>query len=236
MRASRTILIAVVATGLGAEAVRGQSSSIRKRYPTTQPVMSSSAREETAHTGNALLEERSLIAVAVRPPRKFKVHDLVTIIVRQQRKFESDGSLETKKKFEIQSELDAFIKFVGGGVGAAAFRRGHPNIDYKFDARLRNEADKEREDRLTTRLTAEIVDVKPNGNLVVQARGEVAFEDELSVMTLTGTCRGEDITPDNTVLSTQIAELKIVVTNSGAVRDGSRRGWITRLLDILRPF
>jgi flagellar L-ring protein precursor FlgH len=55
-------------------------------------------------------------------------------------------------------------------------------------------------------------------------------------MTLTGTCRSEDITPDNTVLSTQIAELEIKVTNSGAVRDGSRRGWITRLLDIVRPF
>lgn len=236
MKTGRMFLMAVIAAGLGTEAARGQTSSIRKRCPTTQPVVSSSSREQSDHTGNALLEERSLIAVAVRPPRKFKGHDLITIIVRQQRKFESDGSLETKKKFEIQSELDAFIKFVNGGVGAAAFRRGRPNIDYKFDTRLRNQADKEREDRLTTRITAEIVDVKPNGNLVLQARGELAFDDEVSVMTLTGACRSEDVTPDNTVLSTQLAELNIKVTNTGAVRDGSRRGWITRLLDIVRPF
>ena len=54
-------------------------------------------------------------------------------------------------------------------------------------------------------------------------------------MTLTGICRKEDITPDNSILSTQLADLRIDVQNSGAVRDGSRRGWLTTILDVLRP-
>ena len=169
------------------------------------------------------------------PPKTFKVHDLITIIVRQQRKYESDAEQESKSKFEISSELDAFLKFIDGGVGSAAFRRGHPNIDYKFDSRLKNEADKEREDKLTTRITAEIIDVKPNGNLVLQARNEIKFDNDTAIMTLTGTCRQVDVSPDNTVLSTQLADLRIDNINTGAVRDGARRGWLTQVLDFLKP-
>ena len=217
------------------DAAVGQTTSIRRRHAATQPAAQTN-REQDKYEGNRTLERSSLFAVAVKPPKTYKVHDLVTIIVRQQRKFEADGSLESKKKFEIQSELDAFIKHIEGGIGASVFRRGKPNIDYKFDSRLKNEADKEREDKLTTRITAEIIDVKPNGNLVVQAISTVKFDDERSSMTLTGTCRSVDVTPDNTLLSTQFADLNIKVVNTGAVRDGSRRGWVTQLLDILRPF
>jgi flagellar L-ring protein precursor FlgH len=220
----------------GADAASAQSTSLRRRYATTTQPAQESRREADAYQGNPVLERHSLIAVTPVPPKQFKVHDLITIVVREQRTFEADGSLETKKRFEIQSELDAFIKCcVEGGVGASVFRRGKPNIDYKFGSRVKNEADKEREDRFTTRITAEIIDVKPNGTLVLQARGQLKFDDEVSVMTLTGTCRKEDVTPDNSILSTQLADKRISVENTGAVRDGSRRGWLTFILDVLRP-
>ena len=54
----------------------------------------------------------SLVAVKRNPPRKFKVEDLISVIVRQQKKFEADGELESKKKFEVESTLEAFFKFI----------------------------------------------------------------------------------------------------------------------------
>jgi len=227
----------------------GQTTSLRARCASTQPSFSTgetpvphgrpvpqaSGREAPAYEGNRTLEKHSLIAVAVTPPKTFKVHDLITVIVRQQRKFESDADQDSKRKFELQSELDAFLKFTGGGVGAAEFRRGKPNVDYKYDSKVTNEAGKNREDKLTTRITAEIIDVKPNGNLVLQATAELRFDEEKNRMTLTGTCRQTDVTPDNTVLSTQLADLMIKDENAGAVKDGSSRGWLTRTLDLLKP-
>ncbi len=228
------LLVALVVTMASASLGSAQTTSLRKRHATTQPA-DARTRESTKYEGNKTIEGNSLIAVPVLPPKGFQVHDLVTIIVRHQRSFESDADLESKKKYEIQSELDAFLKFTDGGVGSADFRRGKPNVDYKFDSKVTNEAGTSRDDRLTTRITAEIIDVKPNGTIVLQARNEVKFEEETSVMTLTGICRKEDVTPDNSVLSTQLADLRIDVQNTGAVRDGSRRGWLTTLLDILRP-
>ncbi len=224
----------------------GQTSSIGRRHakqvrsapdkPGGSGKAMADPRNLLRRKGNPTLEKHSLTAVKVKPPRTFKVHDLITIIIREQRKFESDSELETKKKFDLKSQLNAIFEPVNGTLGAASFLNGKPNIDFKFNNRLKHEADKEREDRFTTRITGEVIDVKPNGNLVIQATAHMTFDDEVTVVTLTGVARGGDVTPDNSVLSTQLADKVIKVTNSGAVRDGSRRGWITRLLDLLRPF
>jgi flagellar L-ring protein precursor FlgH len=224
----------LIAAMTAASTAAGQTTSVRKRQTPGAPTQESK-REARERPGNRVLEAHSMVAVPVEPPKTLKVHDLITIIVRQQRTYESDGELQTKKRFEIASQLDAFIKFMDGGIGASTFSRGKPNIDYRFGQRIKNESDKDREDRLITRITAEIIDVKPNGTLVVQARSEIRFENEVAKTTLTGTCRKEDVTPDNTVLSTQLANLAFDAHNSGAVRDGSRRGWLVRFLDLIRP-
>ena len=185
--------------------------------------------------GNEVVERYSWIATRPKDPPTYKVNDLLTIIVREQSKYESEAELETEKQYDIKSELDAFLKFTAGGVGATAFRRGKPTVDYKFKNKLEGEGDASRQDKLTTRITAKIVDVKPNGNLVIEAKRRVQHDDELYMIALTGTCRKDDVTADNTILSTQLANTDITVQTDGALRDSTRRGWIPKLLDLLRP-
>jgi flagellar L-ring protein precursor FlgH len=160
----------------------------------------------------------------------------MTIIVRESSKYEAESELESEKQYDVQSELDAFLKLTDGGMGAAEFVRGKPNVDYKFKNELEGEADASREDKFTTRITAKVIDVKPNGNLVLEAQGYTKHDDEVRCMTLTGTCRKEDVTADNTVLSSRLADLSIVVETEGALHDSAQRGWIPKLLDLLKPF
>ena len=231
----RMLMLMGLALGMLAGEAAGQTSSLRKRHATTQPVQQRN-REAKEYQGNPTLDKYSMIAVRVRPPKKFKVNDLITIIVRQQTKFESDGEVKSKKEADIESKIDAFINIIDGGLGAALFRRGKPNIKYELSTELKNKAKKDREDRLTTRITAKILDVKPNGNMVLEAASEQVFEDEHTRVTLTGMCRSVDVTPDNTVLSTQLADLNVRIQNRGAVRDGSSRGWLQKFMDKTKPF
>lgn len=234
-----TGFVAVMVALAYVSSVSAQTSSIRLRrakHAESKPVTHhGNPRFPEVRRGNPTLERHSLAAVKVKPPKQFVVHDLITIIIREQRKYESDAELETKKKFDITSAVNAFFKIDDGLLGASVFPNGKPNIGLKISTKLKNESDKDREDRFTTRITAEIVDIKPNGNLVLEAKARVAFDDEVSIVTLTGVARKVDVTPDNTVLSTQLANKNIVVHNTGAVRDGSRRGWIPRFLDLVRP-
>jgi len=192
-------------------------------------------REAPHQERNAIYDRFAWITLPPAPPKTFKPGDLLTIVVREQRQWEADAELESKRDFKVKSELEAFLKFTDGGVGAATFRRGKPTVDYKFGTDLKSEGDSAREDRLTTRLTARIVDVKPNGLLVLEAKARVKHDEEISKITLTGTCRKEDVTADNTVLSTQIADKDVVIANEGALRSAATRGWVTRMLDWLKP-
>ena len=73
---------------------------------------------------------------------------------------------------------------------------------------------------LTTNISAEIVDIRPNGVLVLNATKTIKDNDNTFVFSLTGSCRSQDILPDNTILSRNILNPLINKQESGHVRDG----------------
>jgi flagellar L-ring protein FlgH len=191
---------------------------------------------ETSHPGTRSLEMTSFIAIPPTPPRKFKVEDLVTIIVRQQKKYSADGKLDNKKQWNIDGQLSDWFKFYGDDLGASKLSKGKPGFQFDFNNKYKGESTNDRQDTFTTRIQARVIDVKPNGNLVLEAMLHETHDEEEFDITLTGSCRSEDVTPDNSILSTQVANLVLLETNHGAVRDGSRRGWLPWLMDKGRPF
>ncbi len=183
------------------------------------------------------LQQVSLTAVVPTPPKTFKVHDLITVIVREQKKYEADAQTDNKKDASIDALLDMWFRIHDGRWQQQTFEGGgKPQISAKVAGELKADGKSEREDKFITRVTAEVIDVKPNGNLVLEAKAYIKNDEEEQILTLTGTCRGLDVTPDNTVLSTQLADKRIDVKHTGAVRDATRRGWIPKALDFLRLF
>jgi flagellar L-ring protein precursor FlgH len=228
---TRALIISVLL--LSAWPVRAQTSSIGKRA--AAEAVGTSNEGTAAQEGNPTLEERSLIAVQPQEPRKYKVNDLITIIVRVQSEFESDGTTNNSRRVDLDSQLDAFLKWIDGGVGASTFSRGKPNIEYSGTFNQRLDAESERDNSFITRVTGRVIDVKPNGNLIIEARSNVRHDEEEQIITLTGTCRSTDVTPDNTVLSTQVSNLNLNVKTKGNVRNATRPGWLGTLIDWIRP-
>ena len=85
-------------------------------------------------------------------------------------------------------------------------------------------------------MTAVVREVLPNGNLVVQGSRATVVNNEEQLMTLTGIVRPEDISRDNIVLSTQVADARITFGGIGLVADKQRSGWGTWLFDWVWPF
>ena len=85
-------------------------------------------------------------------------------------------------------------------------------------------------------MTAVVSDVLPNGNLVIQGRRVVVVNNEEQFMTLTGMVRPLDISRDNVVLSTQLANAHITFGGVGVVADKQRSGWGVWIFDWLWPF
>jgi flagellar L-ring protein precursor FlgH len=189
-----------------------------------------------ADPAQAKISGVSFFAVPEPLPRLIKKHDLVTIIVREESEFKSEGTTDLKKDAELEAKIEEFIKInqfklTGGGVTDPV-----PSVKLSGSRNMKGEATVDRTDTLTLRVTAEVVDVKPNGTLVLQARQRIQTDDEVQTFVLSGVCRVDDVTPDNTILSTQMFDKNVTKSHTGAVRDTTKRGWLTKLLDVINPF
>lgn len=87
--------------------------------------------------------------------------------------------------------------------------------------------------KLTARMTAIVKKVFPNGTMVIEGTRSVQVNKETQIFKLSGLIRRDDIRPDNTVLSENIAEAQINVDGKGQVSDRQKRGILTRLIDWL---
>ena len=76
----------------------------------------------------------------------------------------------------------------------------------------------------------------PNGNLAIWGSRQVQVNNENQYIHIQGVIRPEDISANNVVLSTFVADAKIELSGQGVVSDKQRTGWLTRILDYVWPF
>jgi flagellar L-ring protein precursor FlgH len=219
--------------GQNALAARGQPADCGP----SGPAFTALPPKEMLHPGTRAIEMTSLIAVPPLPPRKFKVNDLVNIIVRQQKQYQADGKLNTKDEWNLEGKLSQWFRiWPRNRLGASTLSVGDPAFQWNSTNENKMKGENERQDKFITYIQATIIDVKPNGNLVLEAKMEEQHDEERFSITLTGVCRSEDVTPTNSILSTQIANLVLVEKNHGALRDATKRGWIPKILDFTKLF
>jgi flagellar L-ring protein FlgH len=93
-----------------------------------------------------------------------------------------------------------------------------------------------RETTLETNLTARVIEVLPNGYLVVEGKREVRVNNENQSVYLTGVVRPEDINPRNVVYSSAVAQMSVRVQGRGAVSKPINPGWLYKILTGILPF
>lgn len=182
--------------------------------------------------------EVSFYAVPEPEPRTIRKHDLVTVIIREESTSSAKGTTDAKRESTLEAQLDEFVKLKLGNmeIEGGAIGPTPPSIKASGNRDFKGEGTVNRTDTLVARMTAEVVDVKPNGTLVLQARKTIKSDDEEQQFILTGTCRVEDIIADNSVLSTQMYDLRVEKNTKGAVRGATKRSWLGEFLDAISPF
>ncbi len=89
---------------------------------------------------------------------------------------------------------------------------------------------------VSNRTAVTVVDVLPNGNLVVEGSKIIRTGVEDQYAYLRGVVRPVDIEADNTVSSTKIADAQVEFVPAGELTDAQKKGWLLRAWDKVKPF
>ncbi len=186
------------------------------------------------------LRQVSLFAIETPKPREFAKHDLVQIVVRETSRVKSTQELETEKSYDLNGEISAWPDFRLDDLANLQIFAGRmtdlPELGLTFDKDFEGEGEYQRRDDLTARISAEVIEILPNGNLVLEARTRIQTDEEVSNMKVTGICRPEDVSPANTILSHQLHDLKIEKINEGELKRTGEKGIIAKVLDAIFAF
>jgi len=172
-----------------------------------------------------------------RGPIAFKKHDLITILIEEETEATNEATMDSETQYNLKlQELNLLLTLLTDrnlGPDDAVGTEG----EYSAGKSLERDASAEREQEFKARITGEVVEVLPNGNLILEARKKITIDEEMQEITLSGTVRPEHIKPDYTVLSRYLANVDMSLQGEGPVtRGGARRGWLARIIDIIWPF
>jgi flagellar L-ring protein precursor FlgH len=165
--------------------------------------------------------------------KALRVGDIVTVRIIENAQANNTADTDLSRSSSINAGLSSFF---GKRKFLKLFRLGEDLITSEAENAHQGAGSTTREGRLTATMTAVVREVLPNGNLVIQGTREVVVNHEQQFITLTGIVRPFDVSRDNVVLSTQLADAHITIGGLGVVADKQRSGWGTWLFDFLWPF
>ncbi len=187
------------------------------------------------------IRRASFLAVGTPAPRRYSKHDLVTIIIRESVTLDNEATLDTEKEYELDGKISAFPRLtltdlLNLQLRPSAMSDGDPAVKLDMEKTFEGDGEQSQSNTFTARITARIIDIKPNGTLVLEARKQIQADDEAFRIVMTGTCRKEDITADNTILSTQLYDMSLVKETKGELRKATKKGLFAKVLDTIFAF
>jgi flagellar L-ring protein precursor FlgH len=163
--------------------------------------------------------------------RATRVGDVVTVVVSEQATANAQGTTATKRTSSAKSSVNSLAGTTktGGALSNLA--------DLSSQTQLDGQGSTSRQSALSTTLSARVLKVLPNGNLILEGTKSVAINSEFQTVSLRGIVRPIDIGPDNSIASNRVSDLEVRINGKGVINDAIHRpNLLYRLLLGILPF
>ncbi|WHN66091.1 flagellar basal body L-ring protein FlgH [Cysteiniphilum sp. QT6929] len=151
--------------------------------------------------------------------RAHQIGDIITVLILQNSTARSSADLSTNKNMNINAQANAngTQNKVGAGVGVSDNGSGETS----------------RGGNLKAVISVTICGIDSNGNYLIKGEQEMLINGEKQSITLSGSVRSTDISSNNTIYSSQIANANISYTGDGALSAAQRHGIFYRIFSFL---
>lgn len=218
-------LLAGCATGHG-------SLTTKTPPPATQTVTSQPATVPTAPLKDdtmSLWSEDVAFSDLFSDPKARRSGDILTIKIVESSSASNSADTSTERDSSLSAGINELF-----GVRTSVLQ--DLSVSGGMDSEFEGSGSTSRSGSLEAFITVRVVEVMPNGNLKIVGSREIMVNNEKQIMTIYGVVRPRDISDDNVVLSTFVADARIAYSGAGIVDDRQRPGWIANVLNSVWPF
>jgi len=174
--------------------------------------------------------------------RARRVGDIVLIQIvehsQARNKAATDASRDSSIGLGIEHMIDQPL--LNNALGIMGISRDNfgdtPLVRATSSSEFTGDGETKRESAISATVGARVVRVLPVGVLQVEGAREIRVNNETQIIVTRGLVRSTDINPDNTILSTHMADATVEFYGMGVLADKQRPGWMTRILVNVWPF
>ena len=179
-----------------------------------------------AQNNPSLYSDASPNLFLFRDVRAHNVNDVVSIVVVENSTATNSANTATQKKGDATVATPGFL-----GIKT-------PSNPLSLNSALdfSGQGSTSRTGQLNASLTARVVQLLPNGDMVIEGTKQVTINKEHQHLTVRGTIRQYDISPTNVVLSTAIANMEVDFDGKGIISDANKPALLSRIFKYILPF
>jgi len=172
-----------------------------------------------------------------RDLKAYRVGDIVTINIVETSKASKQASTQADKEYTLGAGISALL-----GYETKVPHRGGANFNpstmlaANTASGFKGSGTTTRNEDMTAQMSARVIQVHDNGDLTIRGTREITVNYEKQYIILEGIVRPSDISSDNTILSSYIADARISYTGKGVLSAKQRPGWLARFVDYVWPF
>ena len=202
-----------------------------------------------AQAGSLWLKEGSTEQSMFADKIARNIGDILTIVVSEDTSTQQTARIKTYENTQggtgifpaLNATLNGFVQALpswlskqsGGTVDEGDVTI--PTLDIAAKSEWNGGGDTQNTLTLTNRTAVTVVDVLPNGNLVVEGAKIIRAGQESQYAYMRGIVRPIDIASDNTVPSTKIADAQVEFIPEGELTEAQKKGWLVRIWDKIKP-
>jgi flagellar L-ring protein precursor FlgH len=173
-------------------------------------------------------------ASLVSDTKALRVGDIVTILISESTAVDNREDTELNRQTSSSGVFDLSTS-VSGGIGSQE-AAGEFDLENSSGRGFQGEAAYRDARAFSDRISVPVIDVLPNGNLVLAGERRLEIGGEQRTLTISGIVRPYDIAGDNTVNSRYVSQFRAVYSGTGHHRRFSRQGWFGRAMNFAWPF
>lgn len=164
------------------------------------------------------------------------IGDIIMVEIVENSSGSKNAETTTERESEISGDLTSLFSFDKWMMLKNNDIAGAKTLEASLVNDFEGTGETSRDSSVTATISARVIDKTVNGNLKIRGRRKITVNNETQHIILSGLVRPTDVSADNSIQSSRIADARIDYTGTGVLSEKQQPGWFARGVDILWPF